>query len=240
MRAAKSPWRQAVAIAVLALALAACKEEPPDPAFDEDAGQKLLVQYEAARTDRDWETAELHAEELRRKHGETRAAAKMRTTLAEVQAAAEAERDARRLKDLWDYQRIQVDGGIQHSASLDSKVEHDPESDAPPPPPDAQLIFRRHPAWGDSAYLVLAQESLQCGPPCVLKIRFDDAPAQDFVGDPADTGTGPALFIVDRDRFLAALRGARRVRIALPETAHLRPTFDFEVAGFDAERHLRD
>jgi hypothetical protein len=226
--------------AVLLLALAGCKEEPLDPAFDEDAGNKLLVQYEAARTDQDWETAEFHAEELRRKHGETRAAEKMRATLAQVQANAEAERDVRRLRDLWDYQRIQVEGGIQHSASLNSRVEHDPESDTPAPPPDAQLIFRRHPEWGESAYLVLAQDALQCGPPCVLQIRFDDGAAEAFVGDPADTGTGPALFIVDRDGFLARLRTAKRVRIALPETAHLRPSFEFEVGGFDAERHLRD
>jgi hypothetical protein len=231
---------RASAVALLAFALVACKEEPLDPAFDEEAGRKLLVQYEAARTDQDWETAEMHADELRRKHGETDAAAQMRATLAEVQAKAEAERDVRRLRDLWDYQRIQVEGGVQYSASLNSQVDHDPDSESPAPLPDAQLIFRRHPAWGDSAYLVLAQKSLQCGPPCVLQIRFDDAPAQQFAGDPADTGTGPALFIVDRDRFLAALRAAKRVRIALPETAHLRPSFDFEVAGFDAERHLRD
>jgi len=229
-----------VILALLLAALAACKEEAPDPAFDEEAGRRLLVQYEAARTDGDWETAEMHAEELRRRHGETDAAATMRSTLADVQAAAEADREQRRLRGLWDYQRNPVDGGIPHSASLFSRVEHDPESEAPAPTPDAQLIFRRHPQWGDSAYLVLAQESLRCGPPCVLQIRFDDGEAQAYEGDPADTGTGPALFIVDRDRFLAALRGAKRVRIALPETDHLRPSFEFEVAGFDAERHLRD
>ena len=226
--------------ASLAALLAACEPEPVDPAFDEDAGQKLLVQYEAARTDEDWETAELHADELRRKHGETRAAGKMRATLADVQERAEAERDRRRLKDLWTYQKFAVEGGTQYSASLDSKVEHDPESESRPPPPDATLIFRRHPAWGDSAYLVLAQTNLRCGPPCTLKIRFDDAEPVPYEGDPADTGTGPALFIVDRDRFLDALDHARRVRIYLPPTEHLAPMFDFEVGGFDKARHLAD
>lgn len=224
----------------VAAALAACSEEPVDPAFDEEAGQKLLVQYEAARTDEDWETAEMHADELRRRHGETKAAATMRATLADVQERAEAERDRRRLKDLWTYQKFAVDGGTQYSASLDSRVEHDPESESPPPAPDATLIFRRHPAWGDSAYLVLAQTNLRCGPPCTLKIRFDDGEPQAFAGDPADTGTGPALFIVDRDRFLDALDGAQRVRIYLPATEHLAPMFDFEVGGFDKARHLAD
>ena len=224
----------------LALCLAACTPEPVDPAFDEDAGQKLLVRYEAARTDGDWESAEYHAEELRRKHGETKAAATMRATLAEVREKAGADREVRRLRDLWTYQRFAVDGGTQVSASLGSRVEHDPESELPAPEPDATLIFRRHPAWGDSAYLVLAQESLKCGPPCTLRIAFDDGEPQTFAGKPADTGTGPALFIVDRDRFLEALRDAKRVRIRLPATAHLEPMFEFEVGGFDAERHLRD
>jgi hypothetical protein len=227
-------------LAAAVLALAACTQDPPDPAFDEDAGQKLLTQYEAARTDEDWETAEMHADELRRRHGATRAATAMRATLADVQAKAEAKREERRLRDLWTYQKFAVDGGTQYSASLGSRVEHDPESETPAPAPDATLIFRRHPAWGDSAYLVLAQQSLQCGPPCTLQIRFDDGEPQAFAGDPADTGTGPALFIVDRDRFLDALDDAQRIRITLPSTAHLTPTFDFEVGGFDRARHLAD
>ena len=223
------------------LALAACQPAPVDPAFDEVAGAKLLADYEKARADGDPETAEHHADRLRQRHGETKAAATMRQTLPEVQAAAEERRETRRLIALWDYQRNPVDGGgTQISASISSKVEHDPESDTPAPAPDAQLIFRRHPAWGDSAYLVLAQEDLRCGPPCRLKIRFDDGDAQDFAGDPADTGTGPALFIVDRDRFLAGLRAAKRVRIYLPATAHLAPMFEFETGGFDADRHLAD
>ena len=232
--------RRLTLAAVLAVSLAACEPEPVDPAFDEDAGQTLLVKYEEARTDEDWETAEMHADELRRKHGETRAAAKMRTTLAEVQERAEAERERRRLRDLWTYQKFAVDGGTQHSASLDSRVEHDPESESRPPPPDATLIFRRHPAWGESAYLVLAQESLRCGPPCTLRIRFDDGEPQTFAGDPADTGTGPALFIVDRDRFLDRVADAQQVRIYLPATEHLAPMFEFEVGGFDRKRHLAD
>ena len=56
----------------------------------------------------------------------------------------------------------------------------------------------------------------------------------------ADTGTGPALFIVDRDRFLDALAGAQRVRIYLPATEHLAPMFEFETGGFDKSRHLAD
>ena len=148
-------------------------------------------------------------------------------------------RENRRVLRLWEYQKIPAAGGIQNTAAIYSRVEVDPESEVAAQP-DAQLILRRHPEWGESAYLVLAQQSLQCGPPCVLQIRFDDGPPQRYTGDPADTGTGPALFIEDRDRFLAAMTDATQVRIELPRSGHLVPVFEFEVAGFLPERHLKD
>lgn len=224
-----------------ALLLAACQPAPVDPAFDEEKGAALLAKYEAARADADFEIAEMHANELAQRHGETEAAAAMRRSVAEVRAEAEAMRENRRLVGLWDYQQIGVEGGIQHTAAIYSQVEPMSEEEgAPAPIPDARLILRRHPEWGESAYLVLAQSDLACGPPCRLRIRFDDGEPQVFEGDPADTGTGPALFIVDRDRFLAALREAKQVRIELPAGGHLQPQFRFEVAGFKPDRHLAD
>lgn len=220
-------------------ALAACQPAETDPAYDEAGGAELLARYEAARADADYEIAEALGDELRQRHGETAAATTMRATLDDVRAEAEKMRQARRLKGLWTYQVIAVEGGSQHSASLDSRVEADPEAEVKPAP-DAQLILRRHPSWGDSAYLVLAQKSLQCGPPCVLQLSFDGGTPQRYDGEPADTGTGPALFIKDRDRFLEAMDGAQTVRIELPRSGHLVPVFDFEVGGFLRERHLRD
>lgn len=223
------------------LLLAACQPQEIDPAYDEARGAELLAAYEAARAASDFEIAELRADELRQRHGETRAAATMRESLAQVRAEAEAMRERRRLLQLWDYQANPVaGGGIQHTATLYSRVAVDPETGRALAIPDAQLVLRRHPAWGESAYLVLTQKTLKCGPPCRLQIRFDDGETQSFQGDPADTGTGPALFIVDRDRFLAAMTGATRVRIELPRSGALVPVFEFEVGGFLPARHARD
>lgn len=224
---------------VLLFALSACQPAEVDPAFDEAKGAQLLAVYEAARADGDFEIAEARGDELRQRHGETQAAATMRRTIDEVRAQAERMRENRRLLGLWEYQEIPAAGGIQNTAALYSRVEVDPESDVAAQP-DARLILRRHPEWGESAYLVLAQQALQCGPPCVLQIRFDDGAAQSYAGDPADTGTGPALFIEERDRFLAAMTDAQRVRIELPRSGHLVPVFEFEVGGFLPRRHLED
>jgi hypothetical protein len=224
---------------VLLFALAACQPAEVDPAFDETRGAELLAVYEAARADGDFEIAEARANELAQRHGETEAAAAMRRTVADVRAEAEKMRENRRLVGLWEYQEIPAAGGVQNTAALYSRVEVDPESETTAIP-DARLILRRHPEWGESAYLVLTQQSLACGPPCVMRIRFDDGQPQSYTGDPADTGTGPALFIEDRDRFLAVMMQARRVRIELPRSGHLAPVFEFEVGGFLPHRHLPD
>lgn len=221
------------------LAVAACQPAEVDPAYDEAEGAKLLVVYEEARADGDFEIAESRGDELRQRHGETAAAATMRQSIGDVRAQAEKMRENRRLLRLWEYQKIPAAGGIQNTAALYSHVEVDPESEVKAQP-DARLILRRHPEWGESAYLVLAQQALQCGPPCVMQIRFDDGEPQRYTGEPADTGTGPALFIEDRARFLAAMTGAQRVRIELPRSGHLVPVFEFEVGGFLPRRHLED
>lgn len=227
---------------LLCLALAACAPAPVDPAFDEEKGAAVLARYEQARAEGNLEIAEVHADELARRHGETEAAATMRRTLEAVRAGADALREARRLAGLWDYQAIPVaSGGTQHTAALYSRVEPiSDEEGAPAPIPDARLILRRHPEWGDSAYLVLQLSKLECGPPCTLSVRFDDGAPRRFAGDPADTGTGPALFIVDREGFLAAMREAEVVRVELPRSGALVPIFEFEVGGFDGDRTEAD
>ncbi|WP_295361925.1 hypothetical protein [Arenimonas sp.] len=230
-----------LALMPLLLALAACQPEPVDPAKDEVAGAALLAQYETARETGDFEIAEMHADALADRHGRTEAAATMRRTVEEVRKQAEAMREQRRLIALWDYQSVAVDGGTQHTAALYSRVDDEfLEEGMPAPTPDARLVLRRHPAWGVSAYLVLEMGELRCGPPCTLSIRFDDAPARTFAGEPADTGTGPALFIKDEAAFREAMQQARRVRIELPRSGALVPVFEFEVAGFRPALYRED
>lgn len=225
----------------LVLALAGCSQAPLDPAFDEAAGAALLAQYEQARADGNPQLALEKADELRRRHGETEAARTMRASVAQVREELASLEEKHRLAGLWDYQSVPVEGGgTQHTAAIYSKVVMPLEPGTPAPTPDARLILRRHPAWGESVYLVLEMSRLRCGPPCTLQLRFDDGEPMRFPGEPADTGTGPALFIKDRPRFLAAMQGARRLRIELPSNGTLVPRFEFEIAGFDADRTEAD
>ncbi len=227
-------------LTVLVLALAACRQDPPEPAFDEAAGASLLAQYEQARAEGNLQLALERADELRRRHGETEAARTMRSSVGQVREELAALEEKHRLAGLWDYQSVPAEGGTQHTAAIYSKVVMPLEPGTPPPTPDARLIIRRHPAWGESVYLVLEMSTLRCGPPCSLQLRFDEGEPMRFPGEPADTGTGPALFIKDRPRFLAAMQGARRLRIELPSNGTLVPRFEFEIAGFDAGRTEAD
>jgi len=152
--------------------------------------------------------------------------------VAERQAALEA----RRLRYLWDYQGVIVTGGVQRTAAIYSRTVP-AEVGEIAPIPDARLVLRDHPSWGLSAYLLLAQSRFECGKPCAMMIAFDDSAPRRFAGKQADSGKGPALFINDESGFLAALKGAKQVRITLPKGSGVVSTMRFEVGGYDASRY---
>ena len=228
----------ATALALVIL-LAACAAEeggaPEVSAADQASAAKLLASYESARSGENWEVAETYADQLRKKFPDTEAAAKLAPTVEQVRKQAGQARELRRLRGLWDYQAVAVDKGVQRSASIYSRTAPVEEGELAATP-DGQLVLRDHPSWGRSAYLLLAQSRFDCGKPCAMQISFDDGPAQSFSGKQADSGKGPALFIVDREKFTAAMAGAKQVRIVLPKGSGTIPALVFEVSGYDAAR----
>ena len=226
----------------LMLALVACSAGDEDPnalsAADEVKAQAMLARYEQARHDQNWEAAEAAGTELRQRYPDSPAATAMRASLAEVTAQAKAVVETRRLRALWDYQAVAVPGGVQRTASIYSRTPPVGEGE-PLPQADAQLVLRDHPSWGRSAYLLLAQKRFDCGAPCAMQIAFDETPAARFAGKQADSGQGPALFIVDRDRFVDVLAKARTVRVVLPQGSGLVSSVTFEVGGFEPARFAR-
>lgn len=242
MDASKEPWKAAL----LCLLLAACsgqdagegEGEAELSAEDAARATALFKDYEAARSAGNPEAAEAAADRLRERYPGSDATLGLEVTLPEVRRQADALRETRRLQGLWDYQANAVEGGTQRSAAIPSKVAEVGE-DQPVPMPDAQLVLRDHPAWGRSAYLLLAQSKFQCGKPCRVQIAFDDAAAEGYPGKQADSGKGPALFIEDEPRFVRALGGAKKVRIELPKGSGLVPALVFEVGGFAPERYAK-
>ena len=232
-----------VLLLLVAMFLAACSGagdagDATPSAAEQAQAQELLRNYDQARADENWEVAEATADQLRSKFAASAAAQKAGATLADTRAHAERMRQARRLRGLWDYQAVAVEGGTQRSAAIYSKTVAVEEGE-PLPQPDAQLVLRDHPAWGRSAYLLLAQSKFNCGKPCAVTIAFDQDPARRFAGKQADSGKGPALFIVDEKGFIAAMGQARQVRIELPKGSGLLPALVFEVGGYDPARYAK-
>ena len=222
--------------------LQACEQpaetEPTLSSSEQAMAAELFDSFETARREQNWEVAETFADQLREKYPGSEAAAKLGPLLGAVRTGAEEAREQRRQRDLWDYQALPVGKGEQRTATLFSRTAEIAEGE-PAIVPDAQLVLRDHPEWGRSAYLLLAQSRFRCGPPCRMTIAFDDAPATDFAGKQADSGKGPALFIEDEARFIAAMAEARRVKIQLPKGSGSASSLSFDVGGFDAARYAK-
>ncbi|MEO8161144.1 MAG: hypothetical protein ABI588_06975, partial [Arenimonas sp.] len=168
---------RSLACAALCFSLAACSgEESGNPelsSVDQAKAATMFSHYEAARASGNPEAAEAEADKLRERFPDSEAAARLEATLPTVRTAAEAVRETRRLRGLWDYQANAVAAGTQRSASIFSKTAEAGE-DQPAPIADAQLVLRDHPDWGRSAYLLLALSKFDCGKPCSMRIAFDD------------------------------------------------------------------
>lgn len=228
-----------VALGIACCLLLACSppdaSEPVSRADQEKAGQ-LLHLYESAVNDGNWQAAENLADQLRDHYPESKSAAGLAPSLENVRKQAAAARESQRLGALWEYQAVQAAGGVQRSAAIYSRTVLAVEGEVPPPA-DARLVLRDHPAWGRSAYLLLEQAKFRCGSPCRLMIQFDGAQAQPFAGRQADSGQGPALFIKDEKRFIEAMDRSRELRIELPPGSGRLAALNFDVAGYDAARY---
>lgn len=223
------------------LLLSACAQDegpPPMTAQEQDEAQGMLASYEAARSDRNWENAEALADKLRRRFPDSDAAKRLAGSLDDTRAQADAVREVRRLQGLWDYQTVSVEGGVQRSAAIRSRTVP-AEEGQPAPQADAQLVLRDHPAWGRSAYLLLAQSRFECGTPCAVTIRFDSGDPLPFAAKQADSGQGPALFIEDEQGFVSRLAQSQKIRIELPKGSGLVASVSFDVAGYDAARYTQ-
>ena len=227
----------------LCLVLAACQgggEEGEDGvelgAADEAKAAQMLKDYEDARQAGNPVAAEAAADRLREKYPDSSPARALDATLEEVRKVAETIREQARLQKLWDYQDNAVGKGVQHSATVFSRVP-DLGEDAPAATPDAQLVLRDHPDWGRSVYLLLEQSKFSCGKPCTLQLAFDEGALETWPGKQADSGQGPALFIEDEPRFMKALPGAKSLKVVLPKNSGSVQSLTFEVGGFDPTRY---
>ncbi len=239
IRRERPGMRAMVMIIGLSSALSACQGQHDDPAALTPAqraeAKSMLHDYASARDGGNWNVAEAVAGNLRKRYPDSDEAARAAQTIAEVHEQAAAQRETGRLEQLWTYQAVAVGKGVQRTASIQSRTAQVGEGEFPPSA-DAQLILRDHPDWGRSAYLLIAEQKFDCGKPCTLTLRFDGGADSTWTGKQADSGKGPALFIVDDGKFIAGLSNAKQLRVVLPAGSGRISSLGFDVGGYHAER----
>ncbi|HEX2594898.1 MAG TPA: hypothetical protein VHL61_00370 [Luteimonas sp.] len=235
--------RLALASALLvAVALAGCNRQQQraeqaaaQAAATEDAAKRGESAFDDAVAKANWPLAKAQADVLMQNYPQSQAAARVRAQYDDVKARAEAEREQARTAALWTYNRVAVAGkgkagGTQLSASIYAKDDVDVDGSGAKP---VQLIFRDHPAWGRSAYLVLQAGDFNCYGGCKLKVRVDDAPAKTMAGSRPKTDEAIAMFIEDERRLWRMTKDAKQLSIEFPVKAGGTRTAVFEVGGLD-------
>lgn len=153
---------------------------------------------------------------------------------AAEQAAREKQREAAlerdRLADLWSYHEVPVGKGRQLSASIFSAEGVDTDGAGPQ---RVQLVFRDHPSWGRSSYLVLQSGDFDCYNGCTSAVAADDGARQPMASRRPKTDEAIAMFINDERTLWRLTSGADRLTIEFPVRAGGTRTARFEVAGLD-------
>ena len=229
-----------LAIALVAL-LPACRGGDPQAAAQaaaaqaaaqERAAEDMARQFDDAVAAQNWHLAKGLGDVLLMDHPASAAAARIKPRLEEIRAKAEAEAQQRRLAALWSYGEEPVKGGTQLSAAIYSQEPVDTDGGGAHP---VRLIFRDHPDWGRSAYLVLEAGDFDCYGGCRLKVTADGK-THALPGSRPRTDEAIAMFIDDHKALWKLAKASKQLSIEFPTKGVGRKTVDFEVGGLDARK----
>jgi hypothetical protein len=230
---------RSVALLLCGLSMMACTGEDPaavakaqaeQVAANEAAAKADAAAFDTAVTEQDWRMAKAHADIVMAKYPGTETAKRLQKEYDAIKAKAETEREDARTAALWSYTVQEVTGGQQTSAAIYSK---DPVDVDGTEPTAVRLIFRDHPSWGRSSYLVLQTGDFDCYDGCHIKVTIDDKPAKAMDASRPKTDEAIAMFIEDERALWRMTKGAKQMRIEFPAKGMGKRSAVFEVAGLD-------
>lgn len=228
----------AAAIAAAGAALVACQ----DPAAQaeaqaaaqreasEAAAEQAAADFDAAYAAENWPLAAAQGDVLLARYPDTAAAERIRPLHEDARAKGNAVREDARLAALWAYNVEAVKGGNQLSAAIFSKENVDSDGSGAKP---VRLIFRDHPDWGRSSYLVMQAGDFDCYGACRVAVTVDDAAPVRMAANRPDTDEAIAMFIDDEKALWRMIDGAKRLVVEYPVKAGGTRTVEFEVGGLD-------
>ena len=224
------------------LPFSACKREDPQAAAaaaaaqtaaNEQAANEAASVFDDAVAKENWALAKAQADVLLAYHPGTKAAQRVQAQFDAVKVKADAARELQRTTALWSYNREPVKGGEQLSAAIYAKDDVDIDGSGTKP---VRLIFRDHPSWGRSAYLVLQAGDFRCPGGCKVQATVDDAAPKAMVATRPDTDAAIAMFIEDERTLWRMTENAKVVSIQFPVKPSGTRTATFEVAGLDRSK----
>jgi hypothetical protein len=221
------------------LALAACGDREAEQraaaaaqaAAQENAAAALASEYDNAVTAQNWDLARVHGAALISQYPESQAVAKMKAGYEEVKAKGEAARETRRMQALWNYAQVAAGKGIQRSAMIYSKDPVDLDGSGAKP---VQLVFRDHPQWKRSAYLVLQASDFRCPGGCKVKVVADGGAPKSMDAWRPDTDEAIAMFITDYKSLWKLVGKTQVMSIEFPVKDGGTRTAVFETGGLDS------
>jgi len=149
---------------------------------------------------------------------------------AKAREAAVAARESERLAALWEYNNVAVAGGHQRSALIRSANGVDTTGLGAKA---VSLVFRDHPSWGKSSYLILQDGDFECGAGCSVSVTVDEAAPKSMAARRPRTDEAIAMFINDWQTLWRLTARAKRMAIEFPVKGRGKLTATFEVGGLD-------
>ena len=232
--------RMLIAGVLLGVATVGCRREDPQVAAaaaaaaqqaqQEQAADALAKQFEDAYAQRNWSLARGYGDQLLMEHAQSAAAGRIKERLDDAKAKLSAESEQRRMAGLWAYQTEPVKGGNQLSAAIYSKDPVDTGGRGRNP---VRLIFRDHPDWGRSSYLVLQAGDFDCYGGCRVKVSVEGGAAKAMAASRPKTDEAIAMFIEDERALWRLARDAKTLAIEFPVKAGGTRTATFETGGLD-------
>ena len=202
-------------------------------AASEQSAAEAERNFNAAVGESNWQLAKAQADVLLANWPDTEAAKRVRAQFDDVKAKGDAEREARRVASLWAYNIETVTGGKQLSAAIYAKDELDVDGSGKKP---VRLIFRDHPSWGRSSYLVLQAGDFDCYGSCRVNGVVGGGAPQATAPNRPKTDEAIAMFVDDNKSLWRMTRDAKRISIEFPVKAGGTRTAVFEVAGLDRSK----
>ncbi len=165
------------------LLTAACDSEDSETAFLTQERADAAAAFDAAVRKQDWQQAVTTADAIAAKYPDSEETKRIASELPAIRERAEAAR----IEGLWSYDEFSMSGGVQRTAAIYAKDTVDVDGTGPTA---VRLIFRDHPSWGRSSYLVLQTGDFDCYGGCKVQVKIDDKPAKAMAGLAAENRRG--------------------------------------------------